>query len=137
MRPTDLGSISACRAEIIPTDDEIGAAELYHYEVVLRTSLGGEAAPPWLQDLVDNVRLTGQAVERIEQRVDEIVDTLRLTRRTVERTSAVVDNMRIANSNIELAKNTGSTSYRAKRKEVCCVRTLVVCYIDPFTFWSG
>ena len=104
MRPTDLGSISATRSEIHATDDEIGAAELYLHESVLKTSLGGAAAPPWLDVFVNTMNQIRQTVERIEQ--------------SQKRTSAVIENMRIAKSNVELAKNTGSTSYLAKQKEV-------------------
>ena len=100
IEPTDLAPISATRSEIHATDDEIGAAELFHHEGVLRTSLGGAGAPPWL---------------------DVFVNTLNDVKQTVNRTSAVIENMRIGKSNEELAKNTGSTSYRAKQKEVCRV----------------
>lgn len=82
-------------------DDEIGAAELYHHESVLRTSLGGAAAPPWLDGFANTLDQIRQAVIRIEQ--------------SQQRTSAVIENMRIAKSNVELA---GSTAYRAKQKEV-------------------
>ena len=102
---TDLGSISATRSEIHATDDEIGAAELYHHESILRASLGGPDAPPWLDELIDDLRHTRQTVDRIEL--------------SQKRTSAVIENMRIAKSNVELAKSTGITSYNAKQKEVC------------------
>ena len=127
MRSTDLGSISATHSENHATDDEIGAAELYHYECVLKTSLGGAAAPPWLEELINTLCQTRQIIERIEQ--------------SQKRTSAVIENMRIGKSNVELAKNTGSTSYRAKKKEVHCdyyynnkPATLVICYNDSCYF---
>ena len=80
--------------------NDIGAAELYLHETILRTSLGGEAAPPWLE---------------------KFFNTLNDVQRTVKRSSAVIENMRIAKSNVELAKRTGSTSYFAMQKEVCRV----------------
>jgi hypothetical protein len=57
MRPTDsdLGSILATRSEIRATNDEIGAAELFLHETVLKTSLGGAAAPPWLDVFVNTL----------------------------------------------------------------------------------
>jgi hypothetical protein len=108
MGRTDLRSesISATRSEIHATDDEIGAAELYLHESVLRTSLGGAAAPPWLDVFANTLDQIRQAVERIEK--------------SQKHTSAVIENMRIAKANVELARNTGSTSYLAKQKEVRC-----------------
>jgi hypothetical protein len=98
---TDLGSVSASRSEIHATDNDIGAAELYLHETVLRTSLGGAAAPPWLE---------------------VFFNTLNDIQQTVKHTSAVIENMRIAKSNVDLAKRTGSTSYIAKQKEVCLIQ---------------
>ena len=51
--------------------------------------------------------------------------------------SAVIENMRIAKSNVELARNTGITAYRTKQKEVRCVWTgkhssLVIMFILLF-----
>ena len=106
-RPTDLGLISATCSEIHATDDEIGATELYLHESVLKTSLGGVAAPPWLDVFINTQNQIQQTVEQIEQ--------------SQKHTSAVIENMRIAKSNVELAKNTGSTPYLAKQKEVCGV----------------
>src|SRR5882762_5664534 len=137
MRQTDLGSISASRTAVHATDDEIGAAELYHHETVLRTSLAGEGAPPWLQDVINTLQENTNTLQ-------ENTNTLRLTVLTVERieqvvqrTSAVVQNMKIAKSNALLAKTKGpgDTSHRAKQKEVHRPATLVVCYTnDCFTF---
>ena len=104
MMPTDRGSISATRSANRATDDEIGAAELYHHESVLRTSLGGAAAPPWLAAFANTLNQIQQTVEWIEQ--------------NQKHTSAVIENMRIAKSNVELARNMGITAYRAKQKEV-------------------
>ena len=104
MIPTDLGSISATRSANRATDDEIGTAELYHHESVLRTSLGGAAAPPWLAALANTLDQIRQTVERIE--------------RNQKHASAVIENMRVAKSNIELARNMVITAYRAKQKEV-------------------
>lgn len=102
----------ATRSEIHATDDEIGAAELYHHESVLKTSLGGEGPAPWLNEIIDTLR----RIEQNQTRMSAVI----------KRTSAVLENMRIAGSNVLLAKNTGSTSYRAKQKEVRCATLLVV-----------
>ena len=104
-RLTDLGSISATHSEVHATDDEIGAAELYLHESVLKTSLGGAAAPPWLDVFINTQNQIQQTVKWIEQ--------------SQKHMSAVIENMRIAKSNVELVKNMGSTSYLAKQKEVC------------------
>jgi hypothetical protein len=120
MRPTDLGSISATRSEIHATDAEIGAAELYLHESVLKTSLGRAAAPPWLEAFVDTLHQIQQTVEQIEQDQKRTTAAIQNIERSQRRTSAVIENMRIAKSNVELAKNTGSTSYLAKQKEVRC-----------------
>ena len=127
MRPTDsdLGSILATRSEIHATDNEIGAAELFLHETVLKTSLGGEAAPPWLDVFVETLNGIRQAVDQMEesqnrtrQTVERIEQTVERIERGQNRTSAILENMRIAKSNVELAKNTGITSYLAKQKEV-------------------
>ena len=102
----------ATRSEIHATDDEIGAAELYHHESVLKTSLGGEGPAPWLNEIIDTLR----RIEQNQTRMSAVI----------KRTSAVLENMRIAGSNVLLAKNTGSTSYCAKQKEVRCATLLVV-----------
>lgn len=102
-----IWSISATRSANHATDDEIGAAELYHHESVLRTSLGGGAAPAWLAAFTNTLDQIKQTVQRIEQ--------------SQKHTSAVIQNMRIAKSNVELASNMGITAYRAKQKEVCHV----------------
>jgi len=108
----------ASRAQVYATDDEIGAAELYHHNTVLRTSIRGEVdGPIWLQELVDNLRQTRETVQRIEQRLDEVANTVNEVVSTVRRTSVVIENMRIAKSNVELAR-IGTTSYHAKQKEV-------------------
>jgi len=99
-----IWSISATRSANHATDDEIGAAELYHHESVLRTSLGGGAAPAWLAAFTNTLDQIKQTVQRIEQ--------------SQKHTSAVIQNMRIAKSNVELASNMGITAYRAKQKEV-------------------
>lgn len=78
-------------------DDEIGAAELYHHESVLKTSLDGAVIPPWLGAFAKTLNQIRQTVERIE--------------RSQKCTSAVIENMRIVKSNVELASNTGSTAY--------------------------
>ena len=64
-------------------------------------------APPWLDGFANTLDQIRQAVDRIEQ--------------SQKRTNAVIENMRIAKWNVELARNTGSTAYRAKQKEVRCV----------------
>ena len=45
----------------------IGAAELYHHESVLRTSLGGAVVPPWLDTFATTFDQIRQSVKRIEQ----------------------------------------------------------------------
>ena len=100
----DLDSISGSRCENHATDDDIGAAELYLHESVLRTSLGGAAAPPWLDAFVNTLDQMRQSIERIEQ--------------SQKYTSAVIDNIMIAKANVEL-RSTGSTPYLAKQKVVC------------------
>jgi hypothetical protein len=108
---TDLCLITATRSQIHATDNEIGAAELYHHEGVLRTSLGGVGVPPWLDAFVNTLNQIQQTVERIEERLEGMEDNQR-------HTSAAVENMRIAKSNYRLVETTGSTSFLAKQKEV-------------------
>ena len=112
MRSTDLDSISATHSENYATDDENGAAELYHYKCVLKTSLGGAATPPWLEEIINTLCQTRQIVEWIEQ--------------SQKQTSAVIENMRIGKSNIELAKNTGSTSYHASRRRYVVIIIIII-----------
>jgi hypothetical protein len=106
----DLGSISASRSEIHATDDEIGAAELFHHESVLKASLGGDAAPPWLAHLINTV-------DQIQETVDRLINTVDQIQETVDRTSAIIENMRIAKANVALAR-TGINTYTAMQKEV-------------------
>lgn len=111
--------VLASQSEICATDDEIGAAELYLHESILKTSLGGAVAPPWLDVFVNTLHDMQQTIERIEESQNRIQQTVERIERSQNRTSAVIENMRIAKSNVELAKDTGSASYLTKQKEVC------------------
>lgn len=112
-------SVSETHSEIIrATNDEIGAAELYLHESVLKTSLGGAAAPPWLDVFVNTLNDMRQTIERIEQGQDRTQEAVERIERSHNRTSAIMENMRIAKSNVELAEHTGIASYQAKQKEV-------------------
>ena len=89
---TDLCLITGTRSQIHATDDEIGAAELFHHEGVLRNSLQGADVPPWLAGFVDTLRQIQQTMERIEERLEGMEDNQR-------HMSAAVENMRITKSN--------------------------------------
>jgi len=125
MTSTDLGLISATHSTTRATDHEIGTAELYHHESVLRTSLGGAAAPPWLAAFANTLDHIQQTVKWIEQNEKHM--------------SAVIENMRITKSNVELVRNTGITAYCAKQKEVHCVfrLSLVIMFILLFGQVNG
>lgn len=115
---TDLCLITATRAQIHATDNEIGAAELYHHEGVLRTSLGGVGVPPWLDAFVNTLHQIQQTVDRTEDRLERIEERLEGMEDNQRHTSAAVENMRIAKSNSRLVETTGSVSFLAKQKEV-------------------
>lgn len=113
--------ISAIRSEIQATDEEVGAAELYHHENVLRTSLAA-AAPPWLVAFTDTLERIEESQIRIEDEFRTSQDELRKGQKSI---SAVLENMRITNSNLKLSRDKGSAILNSKQKEVNCRLVLV------------